>query len=203
VTAAAASAKAATVKVEVAACGGFQAGSGFVIGPGLVVTNAHVVAGMDGAQVIDAAGRHDASVVLFDPDLDIAVLRTSGLAAPALPISAGVVPRGTLAVVLGYPGNGNFTADSAAVLERQTAVGRNIYDVGLIRRDIYVLQSVVRPGNSGGPLVGTDGTVIGVVFATSTTDPAIGYALTSEEIMPDLAIARTSGPTSAGACLAE
>jgi S1-C subfamily serine protease len=203
VNAAAAIARSATVKIEGVGCGGIQEGSGFVVGPGLVATNAHVVAGIAGPQVIDGAGRHNATVVLFDPDLDIAVLRTTGLAAPALPVSSGVVPRGTLAVALGYPGGGSFTAGAAAVLERQTAVGRNIYDSGLISRDIYVLQAVVRPGNSGGPLVGTDGTVIGVVFATSTTNPDVGYALTSAEILPDIARARSSAPTSTGACIAE
>ena len=203
VNAAAAIARPATVKIEGAGCGGIQEGSGFVVGPGLVATNAHVVAGIDAPQILDTAGRHRAVVVLFDPNLDIAVLRTTGLAAAPLPIDADVVPRGTIAAALGYPGGGDFTAGAAAVLERQTAVGRNIYDAGLIRRDIYVLQAVVRPGNSGGPLVGTDGTVIGVIFATSTTNPDIGYALTSAEILPDLATARTAAPTTTGACVSD
>ncbi len=203
VNAAAAIARGATVKIEGAGCGGVQEGSGFVAGPGLVVTNAHVVAGIDSPVIFDSAGRHRATVVLFDPDLDIAVLRTTGLAAKPLPIDPNVVPRGTIAAALGYPGGGGFTAGAAAVLERQTAVGRNIYDAGFVRRDIYVLQAVVRPGNSGGPLVGTDGTVIGVIFATSTTNPNVGYALTSAEILPDIAAARTAAPTTTGACIAE
>jgi S1-C subfamily serine protease len=203
VNAAAAIAHSATVKIEGSGCGGIQEGSGFVVGPGLVATNAHVVAGIDSPVIYDTAGRHRADVVLFDPDLDLAVLRTTGLAASPLPVDPNVVPRGTVAAALGYPGDGGFTAGAAAVLERQTAVGRNIYDAGLVRRDIYVLQAVVRPGNSGGPLVATDGTVIGVIFATSTTNPNVGYALTSAEILPDIAYARTAAPTTTGACIAE
>jgi S1-C subfamily serine protease len=82
-------------------------------------------------------------------------------------------------------------------------VGRNIYDAGLVRRDIYELQAVVRPGNSGGPLVTPDGTVIGVIFATSTTNDQIGYALTSTEILPDLNAAASAAPVSTGTCLAD
>jgi len=203
VNGAAAIAHDATVKIEGAGCGGIQEGSGFVAGTGLVATNAHVVAGIDSPVIYDTAGRHRATAVLFDPDLDFAVLRADGLAAAPLRIESAVVPRGTIAAALGYPGGGGFTAGAAAVLERQTAVGRNIYDAGFIRRDIYVLQAVVRPGNSGGPLVGTDGTVIGVIFATSTTNPDVGYALTSAEILPDLTYARTAAPTTTGACIAE
>lgn len=203
VNAAVAAARAATVKIEGVGCGGVLDGSGFVVGDGLVATNAHVVAGIDRPYVIDSAGRHRATVVGFDPNLDIAVLRTTGLAAAPLNIDPQNEPRGTVAAALGYPGGGPFTARAAAILELQTAVGRNIYDAGLVRRDIYVLQAVVRPGNSGGPLVTPDGTVIGVIFATSTRDPNVGYALTSAEVIPDINAARTSGPVSSGACLAE
>jgi S1-C subfamily serine protease len=204
VNAAVAAARNATVKIEGAGCGGVVEGSGFVVGPGLVATNAHVVAGIGRPVITDAAGTHRATVVEFDPDMDFAVLRTTGLAAAApLTIDPKNEPRGTIAAALGYPGGGDFTAGAAAILERQTAVGRNIYDAGLINRDIYVLQAVVRPGNSGGPLVTPNGTVIGVIFATSTTNPNVGYALTSPEILPDLASASTSGPVSTGACLPE
>ena len=203
VNAAVAAARPATVKIEGTGCGGVVEGSGFVVGPGLVATNAHVVAGIARPVVIDSAGLHRATVVGFDPDLDFAVLRTTGLSAGPLPVDPNLEPRGTIGAALGYPGGGNFTAGAAAILERQTAVGRNIYDAGLVRRDIYVLQAIVRPGNSGGPLVAPDGTVIGVIFATSTTNPNVGYALTSAEIRPDIARAQTSGPVSTGACLAE
>jgi len=203
VNAAAAAAHAATVKIEGSGCGGVLEGSGFVAAPGLVATNAHVVAGIARPVVTDAAGPHVATVVLFDPDLDFAVLRTSGLVAAPLAIEPTSQPRGTVAAALGYPGGGGFTAGAAAILGQQPAVGRNIYDAGLIRRDIYTLQAIVRPGNSGGPLVAEDGTVIGVIFATSTTNSNVGYALTSPEILPDLARAAHSGAVSTGACVAD
>jgi S1-C subfamily serine protease len=169
----------------------------------LVATNAHVVAGIDSPMVEDSAGRHPAAVVVFDPGLDFAVLRVRGLAAAPLPVATGLSPRGTVGAVLGYPGGGGFTASSAAILGEQAALGRDIYDSGLSRRDIYQLQAVVRPGNSGGPLVTPNGTVIGVVFAMSTSNPDVGYALTSAEIQPDLRAAANSGPTSTGACVSE
>ena len=203
VNAAAAAGRAATVKIEGFGCGGIVEGSGFVVGTGLVATNAHVVAGISHPTVIDANGPHRTDVVLFDPNMDFAVLRTSGLAAAPLNLDAGNVDRGIVGAVLGYPGGGSFTVSSAAVLQRENALGRDIYDSSLTQRDIYVLQAIVRPGNSGGPLITPNGTVVGVVFAMSTTDPNVGYALTSAEIQPDLAQAQNSGPVSTQQCVSD
>ncbi|HEY2003682.1 MAG TPA: MarP family serine protease [Candidatus Saccharimonadia bacterium] len=203
VTAAANAGRAATVRIEGLGCGGLLEGSGFVAGPGLVATNAHVVAGIDQPVVVDANGSHRATVVFFDPSLDFAVLRTTNLAAAPLPLAGSLQSRGVVGAVLGYPGGGSFTVSPAAILSEQTALGRDIYDSGLTRRQIYTLQAVVRPGNSGGPLITPDGTVVGVVFAMSTTDGNIGYALTSNEILPDLNAAATNGPVSTGACASE
>jgi S1-C subfamily serine protease len=203
VQAAAAAGRAATVRVEGLGCGGLLEGSGFVAGDGLVATNAHVVAGVDRPVVVDAKGTHRATVVLFDPDLDFAVLRTTNLAAAPLPLASSNSARGTVGAALGYPGGGDFTVQPAAVLDRRIAIGRNIYGSGLIRRDIYTLQAVVRPGNSGGPLVTPDGTVIGVIFATSTVNGNIGYALTSSEVLSDLHAAANSGTVATGACVAD
>lgn len=203
VNAAAAAGRAATVQIEGFGCGGVIEGSGFVVAPGLVATNAHVVAGIAHPLVIDANGSHGANVVLFDPNTDFAVLRTTDLAASPLPLASADVGRGTVGAVLGYPGGGPFTISSAAVLQRENALGRDIYDSNLTQRDIYVLQATVRPGNSGGPLITPSGTVIGVVFAMSTTDPNVGYALTSSEVAPDVVSARTSGPVSTGACVSD
>jgi S1-C subfamily serine protease len=204
VNAAAAAGRPATVKIEGLGCGGILEGSGYVAASGLVATNAHVVAGIDAPMVIDAAGhQHAATVVVFDPNLDFAVLRVRGLTTTPLPTATGISPRGTVGAVLGYPGGGDFTVSSAAVLGEQTALGRDIYDSNLTRRDIYQLQSIVRPGNSGGPVVTPDGTVIGVVFAMSTTNGQVGYALTSAEIKPDLQAASNAGPTSTGACVSD
>jgi S1-C subfamily serine protease len=189
-----------TVRIFGVGCGGVQTGSGFVVGSGLVMTNAHVVAGIQSPQVQDAAGPHRSTPVLFDPKLDVAVLRTTGLAGRPLPLAGGQAPRGQGGAVLGYPGGGGFSAGPAAVLRRFSAIGRDIYGRELTRRAVYQLQASIRQGNSGGPFVRQDGTVLGVIFAASTTDQGVGYALTSQEVSPRLARARTSGPVSTGPC---
>lgn len=186
-------AAASTVRIVGSGCGGVLNGSGFVAAPGLVVTNAHVVAGIDRPVVQDRRGNHPATPVLFDPALDIAVLRASGLAGAPLPLLPGTVDRGTSGAVIGYPGGGGLDAQPAVVLARYDAVGRDIYSRGLTRRSVYELQARVRSGNSGGPVVRADGTVIGVVFSRSTLDPAVGYALTSDEVLSRLRSAQQGG----------
>lgn len=194
------SAQRSTVRIFGVGCGGVQTGSGFVAGNGLVVTNAHVVAGIAAPEVQDANGRHRSTPVLFDPKLDVAVLRTSGLAGRPLTLAPGEAPRGQGGAVLGYPGGGDFTAEPAAVLRRFNAVGRDIYGRDLTRRAVYQLQAAIRQGNSGGPFVRRDGTVLGVIFAASTSDTNVGYALTSQEVGPRVVEAQTAGPTSTGPC---
>jgi S1-C subfamily serine protease len=202
VQAAAARAAASTVKIEGSGCGGVLDGSGFVAAPGLVVTNAHVVAGVRRPSVIDGAGRHAATVVVFDPELDIAVLRASVSDAP-LGFSTALAPRGTGGAVLGYPGGGPFTVGAAAVLTEYPAIGRDIYDRGLVTREVYQLQAQVRPGNSGGPFVLADGTVAGVVFARSVTNSDVGYALAAAAVQARVVTAQaTSAAISTGACAA-
>lgn len=196
-------AAAATVRIVGQGCGGVLNGSGFVAAPGLVVTNAHVVAGIDRPVVQDRRGNHQATAVLFDPALDIAVLRTSGLAAGPLPLLPGDAARGTTAAVLGYPGGGGFDAQPAVVLARYRALGRDIYSRSLTRRPVYELQSRVRPGNSGGPVVRSDGSVIGVVFSRSSLATDIGYAITSTEVLERLQAAqRRAAPADTGPCAA-
>lgn len=184
VRAAATAAAASTVKIEGFGCGGELVGSGFIAAPGLVITNAHVVAGIGEPVVIDRDGRHDAVPILFDPDLDIAVLRTEPLSAPPLPLLREAVERGTGDAVLGYPGGGKLDVEPSAVQAEVTATGRDIYGEDLVEREVYQLHTLVRPGNSGGPFVRSDGTVLGVVFSRSTSEPNIGYAVTSEEVAP-------------------
>ncbi len=201
VQAAVESAGAATVRVVGLGCGGIQSGSGFVVAPNLVMTNAHVVAGIDRPTVEDRAGRHQATPVLFDPDLDVAVLRVQGLAAGPLPLVPGETERGSGGAVLGYPGGGPFTAGAGAVLRRFEAVGRDIYGSNLTRRDVYQIQGTVRQGNSGGPFVQADGQVIGVIFAASTSDPDVGYALTAPAVAPRAQEAQgRRDPVSTGRC---
>jgi S1-C subfamily serine protease len=184
-------ARASTVKIEGYGCGVLQEGSGFVAAPGLVVTNAHVVAGIPHPLVQVGTSVKPAEVVSFDPSFDLAVLRVSGLAAPVLALDPATVARGTQAAVLGYPGGGSFTVDAAGVMALFEAEGRDIYGQGLTIRNVYEIDAVVRPGNSGGPLVLPDGQVVGVVFSRSTVDDNIGYALTSADVVPRVARAET------------
>lgn len=189
------------VKVEGTGCGGIVEGSGFVFAKGQIATNAHVVAGVGHPKVVDQNGIHDAVVTWFDPDLDLAVLRVSNLAGKPLKINATEQSAGTSGVVLGYPAGGDFNAQAASILDRFIAVGRNIYGQGQTTREVYSLQAHVIPGNSGGPLVGADGTVLGIVFATSTTYNDVGYALTGQQVASELAQAQQSTtPTGTSAC---
>jgi S1-C subfamily serine protease len=187
-----AAAEPSVVKLEGGGCGGIVEGSGFVFAKGQIVTNAHVVAGVAHPKVIDQNGIHDATVTWFDPDLDLAVLRASNLAGKPLKITTADLPAGTSGVVLGYPAGGAFNAQAASILDQFIAVGRNIYGQGQTTREVYSLQAHVIPGNSGGPLVGSDGTVLGIVFATSTTYNDVGYALTGQQIASELAQAQQS-----------
>ena len=172
-----------TVKVLGAACGEEQEGSGFVVGHGLVVTNAHVVAGESATQVVVNGSPYTATVVLFDPEFDLAVLRTGAPLGPVLTIDPVQVPRGTQAAILGYPEDGPLTTGSAGVTADITAIGRDIYNQGSVTRGVYALEATVRPGNSGGPVVIAGGEVVGVVFSRSTVYPDVGYALTSPGVL--------------------
>ncbi|MFD5164128.1 MarP family serine protease [Streptomyces hawaiiensis] len=179
-------AKRSTVKVEGVAGTQGREGSGFVYAREHVMTNAHVVAGIDEPTVqIGGVGRtYEARVVLFDPQKDVAVLYVPGLKAPVLRFDDDA-ERGDSAVVAGYPQDGDLNLQAATVANRVRATGQNIYNDGTATREIYSIRSTVRPGNSGGPLLTTDGRVFGVVFARSTTDAETGYVLTADEVASD------------------
>ncbi|HUR51069.1 MAG TPA: MarP family serine protease [Mycobacteriales bacterium] len=166
-------------------------GSGFLYAHERVMTNAHVVAGVRSPTVHVGDRDLDATVVLFDPDRDIAVLAVPGLAARPLAFT-GPARAGQSAVVIGYPQDGPYRADAARIRGRQDARGPNIYDSRTVVREIYALRARVRPGNSGGPLVSPDGTVYGVVFAAAADDPQTGYALTAREVSADAAAGQRS-----------
>jgi S1-C subfamily serine protease len=168
-------------------------GSGFVISPGHVLTNAHVVAGVtQGPGVYATKGRYArkrayaSRVVLYDPQRDLAVLDVPGLKAPPLQF-AGQAAYGTAALVAGYPLNNPITVVPATIGRSVTASGPNIYQTALVDRQIYPIRADIRPGNSGGPLLASDGRVYGVVFAASTSIPDTGYALTAGEVASDAA----------------
>ena len=147
-------------------------------------------------------------MALFDPRLDIAVLRVHGLTDAVLPVDTTVGGPGTTGVVLGYPGGGPLTPRKAGVAAAFKAVGLDIYGSSQTTREIYQLDAVVQPGNSGGPLVASgdpgvaDGTVIGVVFARSTSNPNVGYALAMPAVSADVAHAQAKNQTvSTGSCV--
>lgn len=172
---------------EAPACDRGQEGSGAVIAPGRVITNAHVVAGVR-RPVVQLAGngrRYSASVVLFDPRTDVAVLAVPGLQAPALPLGEDL-ERGDAAVVAGYPGNGPYVVVPARVRSTISATGEDIYGGAGAVRQVYSLFTTVEQGNSGGPVVALDGSLAGVVFAKSLDDAQTGYALTLTEVRDEI-----------------
>ncbi|MFE9309544.1 MarP family serine protease [Streptomyces sp. NPDC088353] len=189
-------AKQSVVKVMGTArsCGKVLEGSGFVFGNRRVMTNAHVVGGVDEPTVqIGGEGRkYDAKVVLYDWHRDIAVLDVPDLKAPVLKFTGMDARSGDGAIVAGFPENGSYDVRAARVRGRITASGPDIYHRGTVRRDVYSLYTTVRQGNSGGPLLTTDGRVYGVVFAKSLDDADTGYALTVDEIQQDIAQGRTA-----------
>ncbi|PWI06822.1 serine protease [Streptomyces sp. NWU339] len=175
-----------TVKVEGVAGVQGREGSGFVYAAERVMTNAHVVAGIDEPTVrVGGVGRaYEARVVLFDPQKDVAVLYVPELRAPVLRFDDDA-DRGDSAVVAGYPQDGDLDLRAATVATRVQAKGQNIYGDRAVVREIYSIRSLVRPGNSGGPLLTTDGRVYGVVFARSTSNAETGYVLTADEVADD------------------
>ncbi|MDQ1539017.1 MAG: hypothetical protein QOE58_3410 [Actinomycetota bacterium] len=186
-----------------ASCNREQEGSGWVVAPERVVTNAHVVAGTATDHVrIQGTGRsYDARVVVFDPNRDLAVLSVPGLPAPASK-QGPRLKRSDGAIVAGFPLNGPFRLDSARVRDKLTATGSDIYGNPGVSRDIYSLYARVQPGNSGGPLLSPSGAVVGIVFARSLDDDQTGYALTLDEARPVLNVAGSSSPVSTGGCVA-
>lgn len=190
-----AAASGSVVQVIGLGCGGMVEGSGFVIAPGVVVTNAHVVAGVGELSVTGAAGPSRATVIHFDPDEDLAVLSAPALGAPALPTDTTVLAPGATGAVLGYPGGGPLRESDAVVLENTTAVGQNIYGRGSVSRSIYALAADIEPGSSGGPLLTSEGAVAGVVFAKSVTQDDVGYALVWGEVAADVSAAAQRGET--------
>lgn len=192
----AARAKKSIVKVVGTApsCGKVLEGTGFVFSDRRVMTNAHVVGGVEEPTVqIGGEGRlYDAKVVLYDWQRDIAVLDVPDLNATPLEFTGDDARTGDSAIVAGFPENGAYDVRSARVRARIDANGPDIYQRGTVLRDVYSLYATVRQGNSGGPLLTPDGKVYGVVFAKSLDDPDTGYALTADEIREDIEIGRTA-----------
>jgi len=189
-----------TVQIVATGCGGHRYGSGFAISATQIVTNAHVVAGTESVSVKIQDRQATATVVLFDPSRDVAVLSVTGLNLHALKSSNG---NDSSVAAIGYPGGGAETV-TAGVVDRQAQVIEvaDIYGNHATGHQVWVTHANLHPGNSGGPLVNSQGAVMGLIFAGSTTDTRVAYAMTTNEIQPDLMAAQ--GRTQAvgsGACI--
>jgi len=190
------------VRILGTACGLGVEGSGWVAAPGLVVTNAHVVAGEHDTVVQapgDAVGSRDAALVRLDVRNDVAVLRVADLPAPALAFAADPA-SGTAGAILGYPLNGPFDVEAGRIGATRTVISEDAYGRGPVRRGVTPLRGRVRSGNSGGPVVDAQGRVLTTVFAATTSGQRGGYGVPNAVVGDALAAARTSGPVSSGAC---
>jgi S1-C subfamily serine protease len=188
-----------TVKVTGEACRRIQEGSGFAAMPDMIVTNAHVVAGEKAPRVETPQGKNlAATVVLFDTNRDLALLRVPGLSEQ--PLQVGKAKEGDTGAVYGHPGGGDLRAAPAKISQELIAVGRDIYDRTDTRRSIFVLAAALRPGDSGAALIDKAGAVVGVAFAIAPDKPGVSYALTDKELRPVLAAAGATA-VSTGGCL--
>ena len=191
---------ASTVKVEGVACGFERDGSGFAVGPDLVATNAHVIAGQRRTTVIGPDGRRlRAQVAAFDPGRDLALLEVPGLGQAPLPLANGKV--GTTGAVFGHPGGqAALEVSPAALRQHVNSLGPDLYDLSLTRRTVYVLAADLAPGDSGGALVNAQGEVVGVAFAISPDSDSTAYALAASELRSVLEAPRTT-PATTGLCI--
>jgi S1-C subfamily serine protease len=175
-------------------CGRRIEGSGFVYATDYVMTNAHVVAGTGAVLVELGGGRYEATVVAYDPVRDLAVLHAPDLPADPLRFVETRADTGDDAIVLGYPMDGPFDAQSARIRDRRTIRGPDIYGDAQVTREVYTIRALVRSGNSGGPLVAPSGEVLGVIFAAAADDPNTGFAVTAAEAseLASAALGRTA-----------
>lgn len=169
-----------------AECNRSVEGSGFAYGSERVMTNAHVVAGVSDPTVEADGSTYEAEVVVYNPKLDVAVLAVDGLSAPSLEFDDSGA-SGDSAAVLGYPEDGPYDAQPARIRDEQNLRSPDIYNDRTVQREVFSVRSLVRSGNSGGPLVSRQGDVYGVVFAASLSDDNTGYVLTADQVADDAA----------------
>lgn len=190
------------VRITSFGCGGIVGGSGFVVAPGLIITAAHVIAGLSRPTVKYHNHSYAATPVLFNPNLDIAALRVAGLKAPSLSLNTSDQLNGTTIDSIGYP-NSIYTIAPGTIVASLAIEGTNIYGIGAVTRDIYVLRSPVIVGESGGPVLLSNGSVAGIVFARANDIKGYGYALTSSSIASSVEQAmQTTKPIGTGTCFA-
>jgi S1-C subfamily serine protease len=191
------------VRVSARTCEFQSTGTGFAVGRGYVVTNAHVIAGATTVRVQSpVGGLNDAVVVFDDPELDVALLWVRDLDITPVRFAAADPARGAVGATLGFPHGGGLLVEPAAVAGAYDAPGRDIYGATRVTRRILELRAIVEQGDSGGPLILADGTVGGVVFAEARTDENVGYALTPTSVATAIQphIGRT-GAVDTGACI--
>ena len=176
-------------------------GSGFVVSPNRVMSNAHVVAGSDSVTVEVDGETYDAGVVSYDPNADISILDVPDLPSPPLAFAETPAPTGTDAVVMGYPGGGDFVATPARVREVIELNGPDIYRTTTVTREVYTIRGTVRQGNSGGPMINRSGKVLGVVFGAAVDDADTGFVLTGDEVSRQLAKIGNTERVATGTCI--
>lgn len=182
-------------------CGSGVEGTGFVYAPGRLMTNAHVVAGVDDPEVEVGDSSVEAEVVVYDPDLDLAVLAFDTGAADPLEFDDGARTRQGVAIV-GYPQDGPYDVQPGRIRSEQRLRSPDIYGTGTVIREVFSVRALVRPGNSGGPMIDSQGEVVGVVFAASVTDADTGYALTAEQAAQTAALGMSrNAPVDTGSCV--
>ena len=176
-------------------------GTGFVVGPQHVMSNAHVVAGSDTVTVESAGQTYDAVVVSYDPNADISMLFVPNLPAQPLAFAAEPAVTGTDALVLGYPGGGDFAATPSRVREVIELNGPDIYRTTTVNREVYTIRGTVRQGNSGGPLIDSQGQVLGVVFGAAVDDTDTGFVLTANEVERQMSRVNATERAPTGSCV--
>ncbi|MDY6996770.1 MAG: acid resistance serine protease MarP [Actinomycetota bacterium] len=176
-------------------------GSGFVVAPNRVMSNAHVVAGSESVTVEVGGQSYEAGVVSYDPDADISILDVPDLPAAPLQFADGEAPSGTDGIVMGYPGGGEFTATPARVREIIELNGPDIYRTTTVTREVYTIRGTVRQGNSGGPMINRSGKVLGVVFGAAVDDADTGFVLTADEVARQMARVGNVDRVTTGTCI--
>jgi len=183
------------------ACQKVLEGTGFVVAPNRVMSNAHVVAGSDSV-TIEADGKtYDATVVSYDPNEDISILDVPNLPLRPLVFAQQPAITGADAVVLGYPGGGDFLATPARIREIIELNGPDIYRTTTVNREVYTIRGTVRQGNSGGPMINRSGQVLGVVFGAAVDNNDTGFVLTANEVSRQLAKVNNSAKVPTGTCV--
>ena len=183
------------------ACQKVLEGTGFVIAPNRVMSNAHVVAGSDSVTVEADGQSYEGSVVSYDPNEDISILDVPNLPLRPLVFAQQPANTGADAVVLGYPGGGDFVATPARIREIIELNGPDIYRTTTVNREVYTIRGTVRQGNSGGPMINRSGQVLGVVFGAAVDNNDTGFVLTANEVSRQLAKANSSVKVPTGTCV--